>query len=914
MVFHLKMDTSLHLLLSNCSKENIVSSKDTHYSFFGPAKGWCIPSSELNNFWDKYCELVIKDDALQGKFYLGEKVGSVCPLTALLTFKFEIDKDELDYDDDLYDDNFIPSLVASFQEVAMETLELKDKENNLICVCMKNEVNNYGDIVTMNFRLQFPFCPVEVSFQKEIIYPKIISQLRSTNVISFLSYQPLEQWDKIIDMSFKDPIPLFGSTKSTSETKMLIKDIYSLIENDSHTTYDINEIIDLENHKHVQDSLIDSSIIEDRIYEYEREYYIPMFLSMFHYKGVLMPKKNLVIKKNLRNLKVKYNGIETLCIKFLDILSVHRFKTNNFWMDIGRALHNCFNGDDRGFNLFCDYSVRNKSFTKGDCQDLYYDIKKNNITMKTIAWFAKEDNEEQYNNIMNENGQILLNKSLNETHSDVAAAFYHFYWLNIAFDGKEWFRYEDRENRWVKSEGDGILIRKEISTKFVKHYEKLRFKLSGAIASIDEDNDEEEEEDTSDKEKNEKLIKKLSSIIGKLKHVGFKNSIMKALTEYAYIENFRKIIDTTPDYTGCLNGVIEIVDKAAIFRKGKPEDYITMTTGIKYNENLTWVHPKVERLQLWLRKVFVDKELLHHFYKDCSSFLYGRNSEKIFRIYSGGGNNSKSMIMKLQQQTLGQYACDLPISLITGQRTQSSGPTPELAQVKGTHVGFLAEPDQEDQMKGGTIKSLTGGDRFFARMLNDNGGSIEATFKLVLACNRIPSIVGDKALRNRIRVIPFLSTWLEDAPDDEIEQFKQLKFKIDYDFERKIPDMTEAFLWLMVQCYEVYQQEGLKEPEIVKEMTKKYWEDTDFYDNFIREKITFVYSDSEKKVLNKNVNVNTRDLYKVFKTWFKSSYPNQQKIPAANFFRSEMINPTRLGPQNEDKNWYGITINEEEEN
>ncbi len=296
-------------------------------------------------------------------------------------------------------------------------------------------------------------------------------------------------------------------------------------------------------------------------------------------------------------------------------------------------------------------------------------------------------------------------------------------------------------------------------------------------------------------------IRKISELIRKLKTGSFKDRVMKEAKELFYMEGFDGIMDSNSNLIAVHNGVIEVLSTKAIFREGKPEDYLSRCTPVHYRKDYTWEHPKVKELMSWISKVFVDKELKSYFLKFCASCLKGRNSDKIFPIWSGDGDNSKSMIIKLFEATFSCYCIKIPVTAATGKRAQSSSATPEIARSKNARVAFLQEPDNEETLRACFIKEISGGDSFFGRMLHDNGGDIQVTFKIILVCNSIPLFVNpDKAVRNRAWILPFLSTWSVDAPEDEKEQFKARVFPLDTDFENTIPSMTPAFMWVCLTC------------------------------------------------------------------------------------------------------------------
>jgi P4 family phage/plasmid primase-like protien len=388
--------------------------------------------------------------------------------------------------------------------------------------------------------------------------------------------------------------------------------------------------------------------------------------------------------------------------------------------------------------------------------------------------------------------------------------------------------------------------------------------------------------------------------------------VLAETLEKFYIDRFFSKLDSDENLMGMLNGIIEACDMEAILRPGKPEDYVSKTTGVMWRPDLHWKHPLVEALMSWLRKVFPSRELVDYFGKLAGSCIRGRNSEKIFPVMTGKGDNSKSMIKKIFEAAFGSYCITFPTELFTAKR-QNGGPSPELARSKACRVGFLQEPDSDDAMKGGKIKEMTGGDKIFARSCNQDGDEIDMMLKIFLMCNHVPIIPNsDKAIKNRVRILPFLSTWSKTAPATEEEQFAQRLFPMDPFFERQIPKLTPAFMWYCVQMYALYRKEGLMEPDIIKESTTEYWKDNDLYLQFVGENIEKAYkhvagvvlAEGELAPVDEEAKITVTQMYQRFKDWHRECYGNL-KIPDRSIFKAEMearINKA-IGKV---KAWHGI--------
>jgi hypothetical protein len=157
------------------------------------------------------------------------------------------------------------------------------------------------------------------------------------------------------------------------------------------------------------------------------------------------------------------------------------------------------------------------------------------------------------------------------------------------------------------------------------------------------------------------------------------------------------------------NGVVDMsaADNRIIFRAGKIEDFITMTTGISMpiggritalNKNSKRTsrrnlfsddHPDVVFLDNYWNKVFPDKELQRFTWLDCASFFYGRNETKHLRVGPGTSNNSKTIFTKMFQRAFGKYAIDIPAEALASKAISNpSGPSPELAQGDGARLAF----------------------------------------------------------------------------------------------------------------------------------------------------------------------------------------------------------------------------------
>lgn len=906
------MDSALHeLLRKNCDNS---SENYTHITNYGSVRKWCVDDRNLENFWISYCNLVKDDKSSQRKLCLAEIPDKRPPVIVDLSLKFETTEDETVN----YDVDFLLCIVYCYQQVIKKTLEVSESETELSCCIMEADPYKENGLTVHKIRLQFPYCKPLATVQNRIIRPLVLQMIRNKNIIGKLPSQPINEWEDIIDpLSVEKPIIMYGSSEKPNIPKFhldyIVKGMsYDEAENQKANILDMNEFFRFHLHKNISTGLVNNGIYK---YENDKNFWLPFFLSVNYYTGNIVTRqvpasglKNSInmksrIKTNRNSAEIDYDddtNPEYLSDVFLNMLSMERVELDHYWIDVGKSLYGAFEGSERGLEKWVEFTETSDNHTPEECRRLYLSFSDSKLSIKTLAWYAKEDSPYEYNSWHNNWVITSLKLASSGLHSDVAEAVYRSYWLQFACGSlKKSCLYHFKNHVWKKLD-DGYVLRKYFSKEFLTIIEKYRAFVSNEIV---------ESQDERYKDSAEILLQKLGKLINKLKTRTFKNNLLNECLEKFYVENFERSLDSNENLMGMVNGIVETLDKKAIIRNGKPEDYLSRSTGLCWRHDLHEKHPLVLKLMDWLRKVFPTKELLNHFGKSAASCLRGKNSDKKFGVHSGCGNNSKSMIKKVFEAAFGEYCITFPTTVFTGKKS-GGGPDPAIARSKFARVAFIQEPDPDTPIKTGTLKEMTGGDRFFARFLNDNGGEIEPMFKLILFCNTIPIIPHcDKAIKNRLVVIPYLSTWVKNPPKTMDERFRQRKFKMDKYFEQQIPELAAPFMWYLVKIYAKYRSEGLVEPEIVTKTTDDYWEENDIYSQFIKENIEKAYQmvpanwpENKPKPLDSKAKESLSEVYARFRDWHRENYGGL-KLPDRQIVKGEMS--TRIGKPVRN-NFYGI--------
>lgn len=303
---------------------------------------------------------------------------------------------------------------------------------------------------------------------------------------------------------------------------------------------------------------------------------------------------------------------------------------------------------------------------------------------------------------------------------------------------------------------------------------------------------------------------------------------------------------------GVANGVLEVSNHHVIFRDINPEDNIPIHTNITYDSEFSWHHSLIEECMKWFSQIFTDRDLLHYFLKFSASCLKGNNSDKFVTIFTGEDNETMHQITNLFAEIFGNY---------------------NISDIKQPfHRNILINKFESNVL---TYESI------IKECVSNN-----FPCKIIFICERVPIIPNvDKSIEKYIRIVPLLSKWVCDAPDDEAEQYRQRKFKKDPLFLDRIQILAPAFLWIMVQYYPYYSIEGLNPSSIIEKTTEAYWRDNDVYAQFTADCIEERDGDTY---------VTFNEIYIKFKTWFRDSFPHY-KVPERSIVRTELS--SRWGTQ-----------------
>lgn len=882
---------------------------------------WGILDENVSGFMEEYTLMVNQHPELE--FIFLEKSCNITPI--MLDLKF--------YFDNISTSPFTGEIIQELVKIASQVLhtvyDSSLTEVDTACILMHNIVTQ--DLETglwyCDFRLIFPNVITTARIIKEILVPRYIREVTRSKIQEMFLVKPNKNWEDIIRSPCGDlAISMYGSKCMNSHKRLFYSCTYKydtetqLVNRDSlapHHNWDGAYSVDINaNFEEVPDYFQgDVPYVTDEEDEVS-VYYLPYMLSHYYSpNSAISPKHQHVLDvdfdlENFARTTIfeKLDRREHIDV-FVDMWSDSRFSKYHYWKTVGEAIYDAYVGSSEGLAHWIDITkaylsrcnVQPRYLEKGavqTCSKYYRTLKCDRVTIRSLAWHAREDSPEDYhawhNNWIREAFEAAAYTKL---HTDVAAAFYRMFWLDFMSTGtgksQHWYHFyhghleETNENA----------IKEKLSTSFIRAFESMMIWMRNQESSAS----------GPQRQKCGEIIESIAKLIEMLKTTGYRANIINEIKVYFDNPYMMRHINGDPELMGMINNVCVATHTEVFIRPGKPEDYITKSMGIgNYFERYSPDHPDVLMVEEWIAQMFVDIGLRRHFKKFLASLLMGGNKDKRFYVFTGVGNNSKSMLVEAIRRLFSDYCVKLDTAAFTRQRSDANSASPAFAMLDGARIVFTEEPEGNANFNAALVNNLTGIDVFNARMLHSNSKQIMPHFKLVMICNKIPNMLGGgKAIRNRLSAVPFLSTWIDNPPLDVAEQYRRRLFKIDTSFDGNLDQMMDPLFYVAMQNYQSYLTEGVRnETSEIRKATEAYWEESDSLLRFSKETLYHVCNPDGTS--NMKASVSLDDAYDSYKIWFKANMPCKRQPDKATF---EADMTVRLGPLKHGK-WYSIVLQE----
>jgi Megaviricetes DNA primase len=536
--------------------------------------------------------------------------------------------------------------------------------------------------------------------------------------------------------------------------------------------------------------------------------------------------------------------------ELVNIMSKERAAGYESWRNVCWALHNV---SPKLYSVFLHFSKKAGSgYDEASCSKFWDQANRNKrgYTIASIKMWAKEDNETEYFKIKYSRIARVIERIETPNDNDLADFIKELYgdvYRCVNISKNIWYEFQD--HHWVVVDSGYTLLERianDVANEFTKGYTYL-LEEAKTKNGIQHDN-------------SMKNLGKLFATIGKLKDQKTGTTLVKTCARKMYDRKFEESLDSNPYLIGFDNGVFDL--EIGIFRKGAPDDRVTMSTGYNYNSK----HPDedtIDAIEDLIAKIQPEEYMRVYIYLFFASCLDGKNRDQAFRIFTGSGGNGKSVIVKLFELALGEYYGVLPPAVLTMKDRGPDNASPFLAVTRGKRAIAIHETENDASIQLGKMKGITGGDKITARKLFGDPFDFTPQFKLFLVCNKLPKIPSDDGgTWRRIRVTPFESKFVAADKVNKAKHFYLRDTSLD---EEKLSQWSQDFMWLLINVYyPKYIKSGLCEPAKVRLFSEKYQKDQDVIFEFLSEG---TIDTKDEKDSTKTV-----ELFKQFKEWYRNSH------------------------------------------
>ena len=590
----------------------------------------------------------------------------------------------------------------------------------------------------------------------------------------------------------------------------------------------------------------------------------------------------------LRDLKEIQDG------QYLNHLSQLRADDYKLWYEVGATLYGISDGSEDGLDLWVEFSRRSEKFEEGVCEKIWNKYTENKRTIASLIYMLNEDDPEYIKTYRKQQWEHLFKEAIRAepTHLRVALIIHRMKKGMFVFsEDKKWYSYGDHKSLidvntqrhyWKKMVDEvdlRLYIQTELRQYYIEYAQERRKELREQKAANGED--------TSDKSLNKlSSISNINKMIHSLETVPFINSVVAICRTYFYMGNFEAIKDSQKNLLGCENGVIDL--DAKIFRPGRPDDYITMSTKIHFDPVVDT--REEELLNSIMRKIYPNKEHYDYVKKLCAASLYGKNIMKTIPCHIGPTNAGKSGLICLMRNSLGDYCKDLKKERVTKTSIKSAGgPEVEIMRLRSARWVVVPELEKRDILDIAFVKTITASmDKIYTRGMHDNEGlDMTITFTIIFQLNDFPKVPGeDEAFWQRVLCIPYYSKFVKPTEMKEFpiaksieEQMEQRRFKADLNIESMMQRLAPTWLAILFRDWCDTVSKYSDNPEI---MTPP----RDFIDRVNIERrrfdtISAFVKDTYKIVPTKGMTGEEKDghfqatktVFKAYGEWFTTTYP-----------------------------------------
>jgi len=249
-----------------------------------------------------------------------------------------------------------------------------------------------------------------------------------------------------------------------------------------------------------------------------------------------------------------------------------------------------------------------------------------------------------------------------------------------------------------------------------------------------------------------------------------------------------------------------------------------------------------------------DEDTIQFLRRAIGYSLTGDVGEHCFFLLHGVGANGKTTLLEVLRNLLGDYAMQADFS--TFLATKGGGIRNDIARLRGARLVTAVESDAGRRLAENILKHLTGGDTVAARFLYSEHFEFVPTFKVWLATNNRPRIIGtDEAIWRRVRLLPFTVTIPPEARDPKLAE--------------KLKGERSGILNWALAGHAEWRERGLTAPKVIVDAGAEYREAEDALGRFLDDCVT----------ADPKAETRTSEIYKYYRQWAESGgeFPLREK-------------------------------------
>lgn len=289
------------------------------------------------------------------------------------------------------------------------------------------------------------------------------------------------------------------------------------------------------------------------------------------------------------------------------------------------------------------------------------------------------------------------------------------------------------------------------------------------------------------------------------------------------------MFDTHPEELNTHSGIVNL--RTGELRPHDPSDYHSRIAGTAFRPELLERGPdqmpryveEAPNFSKFLADITLGRrDLADYIQRYIGYAATGYASEEICAFAVGNGGNGKGTLTEAILNVLGDYATVADPSLMLDAGRRGSGPSPEIAGLRGVRFLVVTESDDGDRLSEAKFKWLTGSDTLTGRHLYGDAITFRPIFSPWYQTNHRPRITtGGYAVWRRVSVVPFDFEARGEAIDSELKQ--------------KLPAEHEAILAWIVEGAIRWFAHGLPSSPTVDAATAEYRTNEDRILPFLQE-------------------------------------------------------------------------------